>query len=121
MTSIASSAQATRLPEWFIGGPWHGRDRVTDYPGPDINGVIRVRWAAPADAASYATTPQPTMPVPSEPKECRYERRQVILIYTLVVVWVEASWPSLSERDICRALMEILLAPHRVPVERSQA
>lgn len=110
MTSTAD-ATATRIPEWFIGGPWHGRDRITDCPTPDVGGRIIAQQVPTAKLHEAPMTDEDLYP--SEPERFHYVCRRLRFGSTMLTVWVDETMPDLTAQD---HLAAILLAPHRVPV-----
>lgn len=102
----SANTTATRLPEWFIGGPWHGRDKLADRPQQEFSDALIGHhlpvgaWAALDDPASV---PQPV--------RFEYRRKTFAIGSTALTLWVAADLP---ESDASDKFAEILLAPHRI-------
>lgn len=115
MTTVISTE--SRLPEWFVGGPWHGRDKLAGRLREVSYGWVIARWIAPEDVKAHLTSFDPdvesTLPAP---RECRYEVKKFAMFGTVLRLWVDS---SLSEQDMGVLLVELLLAPHRVPAEET--
>lgn len=85
----------TRVPEWFIGGPWHGRDKLTH---PSVRNV-------PGFVISYD-------PAEPESQDRLYEAKRFAIGETVLTIWV---YEDLDELTAATRLAEVLLAPHKVP------
>ncbi|NEA21596.1 hypothetical protein [Actinomadura bangladeshensis] len=94
------------IPQWFIGGPWHGKDRRTECPS-----TRRDTIAVPTPASA-----SPVMPAADDdraaPAETVYARRRFAIGRTVLTFWADA---AMHEADVGDRLAEILLAPHRGP------
>lgn len=109
-TASDRPARRTRYPEWLVGGPWNGDDKVTRLgPGDSSRGVV-------AQVAVDLHAP----PGPGElyehrgPKIARivYERKPFAIGETVLTVWVAK---GVGDLEAATLLAEILLAPHRIP------
>jgi hypothetical protein len=98
---------ATRLPEWFIGGPMHGTDKVAKF-GNDTAAVFYVM--------------QPAEPVAFEPvafdrqveDRIAYVRQRTGFgSAPLLTIWVA---DGVDQQEISILFAELLLAPHAIPV-----
>lgn len=92
------------IPQWFVGGPWHGKDRRTECPS-----IRRDTIAAPAPApvSPIAPTTGDDRPVPAQ---TLYARRGFAIGRTVLTFWADA---AMQDVEIGDRLAEILLAPHR--------
>lgn len=87
----------TRVPEWFIGGPLHGKDRLIEVPDVQHNVIAAVDYTeAPGRA----------------PEQRTYVRKNFAIGRTTLTIWIVA---GMDEFDAGDRLAEILLAPHRAP------
>lgn len=91
----------TRVPEWFIGGPLHGKDRLTECPYART-AEIRYPHFEHFDAADpfneRATVTEYT-----------YRRTTFAIGRTELTIWVLY---GMDRGDAADRLAEILLAPH---------
>ena len=96
------------IPEWFIGGPLHGKDRRTEVPG-----HRRDLFAVPE---AIIVRPDHDAPLPDDqPTPARqrvYARRTFAIGRTVLVIWTV---DGMQDHDIGDQLAEILLAPHHDP------
>lgn len=80
------------IPEWFIGGPLHGKDRATQFPG-------REQYAY-----TYSV---------SDRDVWRYFRQRFTIGARIVIMWVDLNRTS---REMAATLLaDVLLAPHESP------
>lgn len=108
----------SRYPEWFIGGPWHGKDKLTECP--NLPGPIRVavepdiQWGGPSPVAHVTFD------------EITYVRQTFIMGREhSLTVWVpesdlpvitsdasSAALSATSYRRILDQLMDLIMKPH---------
>lgn len=88
-----------RLPEWFVGGPYHGEDKIAKF-GPRETRVV----LAPSSGNWWEE---------DRPEVFKYERRRFYFgpDSATIVVWV---WDG--EIRPWKLLSQILLAPHMIDV-----
>ena len=87
------------VPEWFIGGPLHGDNKLTTCPD---NGSHEVRTVQYNHGGQLDDSPVHT--------EYSYRRTRFALGRTTLTLWVLYGMEHL---DVGDRLAEILLAPHR--------
>lgn len=107
-----------KYPEWFIGGPWHGEDKLNK--APNISDRIRVTVLRPIDVTEFLS-PISTMPEPLH-DEFTYVPRHAQVFGEMITVWVGESDASLlasrHDTDVTRLLGQLIMSPHRIDTER---
>jgi hypothetical protein len=77
------------IPEWFVGGPLHGKDRLTQFPG-------RQQFAY-----TYSV---------NDRDKWRYSRQRFTIGARIIVMWVDMN--RTSREMAATMLADLLLAPH---------
>jgi hypothetical protein len=105
----------SRLPEWFIGGPLHGKDKLTMYPnepGP-IHIVRPVVQRNPAEILFYDA---PVTSATLEVERITYYPKTFMIFDMMLVCWVPESSAfgpfDLPDSETSTLLRELILAPH---------
>lgn len=86
--------QRTRAPEWFIGGPLHGEDKLVHFPR--VEHVVEFpEFSSDGDTVT----------------KCQYAARRYAIGRTMLTLWVLAELDGLDAGSL---FADILLAPHMV-------
>lgn len=101
-----------KYPEWFIGGPWHGKDRLTE--APNLHDRIQVATVDPIDFGSFLN---PSPEIDLSFNRYTYVPRHANVFGELITVWVgEENVPELiheQNSDTSRLLGQLIMSPHR--------
>jgi hypothetical protein len=84
----------TRNPEWFIGGPLHGQDKLAH---PALGGVNYTHLSTGPDSP-----------------DTHYAMRRFAIGRTMLTLWV---YNDVDEPEAGALLAEIMLAPHQVAID----
>lgn len=117
------SGMNRRYPEWFIGGPWHGRDKLKECP--HLQSIVRVASVVPSrlDVRELLSRgdelPDTTVVTNPITEEYVYSPRRVDVFGEGITVWVgDNESPRLDERgqlpEWVQMLGQLLLSPHRL-------
>lgn len=102
-----------RYPEWFVGGPWHGKDKLRE--APNINDRIRVATVRPFDISEFIN-PSPTTEFHHD--EYTYVPRHARIFGETLTVWISEHDAGLlasgHDTEVSRLLGQLIMSPHRV-------
>jgi hypothetical protein len=102
-------------PEWFIGGPWHGRDKMRECP--HLRGPVRVANVRPLNYAEFVNV-EPTTDIGLD--EYAYIPKYIDVFGERVLVWVgESEAGGNRESDWIRMLGQLIMFPHRTDEGRT--
>lgn len=94
------------IPEWFIAGPLHGKDRLTEFPG-RMQLAYRV-----LEPKTVHATDHPGF-LDYDPQEWVYTRQRFTIGARIIIMWVDLS--RTSREYAATLLADVLLAPHETP------
>ena len=99
---------STRLPEWFIGGPWHGMDKLAH---PVTRNMAPDNWYVLTYDLSAILEEDPTS---SARRGTTYNKQTYMIGEAAFTIWIAN---NLDLRAATTMLAEILLAPHWIQDE----
>lgn len=97
----------TKYPEWFIGGPLHGEDKLVRFP--DAYGMVL--WI------EYAHSWTHDHEFIISKLKWQYQRRTFCMGSVVIRIWVDE---YLSELEATTLLGELIMKPHEVQRELNQ-
>lgn len=111
-----------RYPEWFIGGPWHGKDKLKECP--HLQSLVRVASVVPRtlDLTTAVDVGEAMRSIPAIEdviEEYVYSPRRVDVFGEDIIVWVGDN-ESIHRDDYGRLpewvqmLGQLIMAPHRL-------
>lgn len=108
----------SRLPEWFVGGPWHGRDKLVVCP--NLQDMIRVVQQPEMRVSVFSADVR--VSATPETDYFTYVRSRISLFGYIITVWVgqddarrlNGLGNSVREHELSRLVGGLLLAPHKI-------
>lgn len=115
MSRYSEDPVTKRYPEWFVGGPWHGKDKLKQCP--NLPGPIMVSAMPDIDYRSMISAdPHADMPVLTQ---VMYVSQQFIMIDRVIPVWIPAADAvevnvsgSETYKRITGQIVDLIMAPH---------
>lgn len=104
----------SRFPEWFVGGPWHGKDKLEACP--NLQGSVMVAVPEPLDYNPRMITMIPTM------EDMRINRvvyvpKRFSFFGEILTAWVMDDHDFISDHETGRLLGELIMAPHKIKTD----
>jgi hypothetical protein len=94
-------------PEWFVGGPWHGRDKLVEHP--NVQSAVRVCYATPQTLDILGFQSDLEAPMMPSFQEYTYYPKRASIFGELLTVWVGESDANIW----LEKLGQLILKPHR--------
>lgn len=113
-----------RYPEWFIGGPWHGKDKLRECP--HLQSMVRVASVVPRFLdlrdTDLVTAMRELPPIDTLEEEYVYTPRRADVFGESVTVWVgdnenPSAYTDGRPSDWVQMFGQLIMAPHRLTPE----